>query len=328
MAKILYIIGNGFDLHHGLDTRYQSFAKYLSENNSDVYDLLMNYYPLSDINKKSLTDEEYGLWSRFEDALADLNYEAVLDDNEDLAANIAAEDFRDSDWHTYQIEMEEIIKDLTTTLIGEFNKFILDVDYSHVSLSNLIKIEESSHFLNFNYTETLEEIYHIHDDRITFIHNKATENECKLILGHGTDPKQFIPEEISRPEGLSDEEYYEWREQMADSFEFSYESAKQEILTYYTKAFKNTSEIIESNIGFFLNLTDIEKIIVLGHSLSNVDKKYFEKVKDHINENVIWHVSYFSDVEKKAHMETLLQLGIESAKIVQMKISDLAINHS
>ena len=69
--KILYIIGNGFDIHHKLDTRYQSFANYLAENNSEVYDLLLNYYGLPDITNPELTDEEYALWSRFEQALAD-----------------------------------------------------------------------------------------------------------------------------------------------------------------------------------------------------------------------------------------------------------------
>ena len=34
LMKTLYIIGNGFDIHHKLDTRYQSFANYLAENNS------------------------------------------------------------------------------------------------------------------------------------------------------------------------------------------------------------------------------------------------------------------------------------------------------
>jgi hypothetical protein len=50
--KTLYIIGNGFDIHHNLDTRYQSFANYLAENNSDVYDLLLNYYGLPDITNR------------------------------------------------------------------------------------------------------------------------------------------------------------------------------------------------------------------------------------------------------------------------------------
>jgi len=321
--KTLYIIGNGFDIHHKLDTRYQSFANYLAENNSEVYDLLLNYYGLPDITNPELTDEEYALWSRFEQALADLDYLTVLDDNSDLISSPGAEDFRDRDWHSYQIEMELIIKNLTITLISDFNSFILEVEYENIPDNTLIKLEENSHFLNFNYTETLQKSYGILEERITYIHNKADADNCTLILGHGTDPSNFIDNEEEPPQGLSDEEFYEWREQKADEYDYSYESAKQEILSYYTKAFKNTASIIENNIDFFANLTGVEKVIVLGHSISEVDLKYFEVLKAKLNENVSWYVSYYSELEKQAHKETLLQLGINDNNIVQIRITDL-----
>ena len=272
--KTLYIIGNGFDIHHRLDTRYQSFANYLAENNSEVYDLLLNYYGLPDITNPELTDEEYALWSRFEQALADLDYLTVLDDNSDLIARPGAEDFRDRDWHSYQIEMELIIKDLTTNLISDFNRFILEVEYENIPDDTLIELEDDSHFLNFNYTETLQESYGVPEERITYIHNRADADNCMLILGHGTDPSNFIEKEEEPPQGLSEEEFYEWREQKADEYDYSYESAKQEILSYYTTAFKNTASIIENNIDFFTSITEVEKVIVLGHSISEVDLKY------------------------------------------------------
>lgn len=321
--KTLYVIGNGFDIHHKLDTRYQSFANYLAENDSEVYELLLNYYGLPDITNPELTDEEYALWSRFEQALADLDYLSVLDDNSDLIVRPGAEDFRDRDWHSYQIEMEEIIKDLTTTLISDFNKFILEVKYESISDDVLIDLEDDSHFLNFNYTKTLQESYGIPEERITYIHNRADIDNCTLILGHGTDPANFDEKEEEPPQGLSEEELYEWREQKADEYDYSYESAKQEILSYYTKAFKNTASIIENNIVFFTNLTEVEKVIVLGHSISEVDLKYFEVLKAKLNENVIWNISYYSELEKQVHKETLLQLGINNNNIVQIKITDL-----
>ncbi|WP_291100789.1 MULTISPECIES: bacteriophage abortive infection AbiH family protein [unclassified Flavobacterium] len=321
--KILYIIGNGFDIHHKLDTRYQSFANYLAENNSEVYDLLLNYYGLPDITNPELTDEEYALWSRFEQALADLDYLTVLDDNSDLIARPGAEDFRDRDWHSYQIEMELIIKDLTTNLISDFNSFILEVEYENIPDDMLIELEDDSHFLNFNYTETLQESYGVPEERITYIHNKANEDNCMLILGHGTDPSNFIEKEEEPPQGLSEEEFYEWREQKADEYDYSYESAKQEILSYYTTAFKNTASIIENNIDFFTSIMEVEKVIVLGHSISEVDLKYFEILKAKLNENVIWSVSYYSELEKQMHKETLLQLGINDTNIIQIKITDL-----
>ena len=56
--KTLYVIGNGFDIYHNLDTRYQSFANYLAENYDEIYELLLQYYALPDIKDPELTDEE------------------------------------------------------------------------------------------------------------------------------------------------------------------------------------------------------------------------------------------------------------------------------
>jgi hypothetical protein len=321
--KTLYIIGNGFDIYHRLDTRYQSFANYLEKNNNEVYELLIKYYGLPDIKSPTLTDDEYALWSRFEEALADLDYKSVLDDNLDLVASPGAEDFKDRDWHTFQVEMELIIADLTTTLIKEFNSFILNVDYSSKPKSLLISIEENSKFLNFNYTETLQKFYEIPDQDILYIHNKSDLNNCKLILGHGTDPVNFEETDEIKPQGLTDEQYEEWREQKADEYDYSYESAKQEILTYYTKAFKNTSSIIENNHQFFSGLGEIDKVIVLGHSISQVDIKYFETLKGSLQESVVWYVSYFGDLEKEKHKQALLNLGIKEANFIQINIADL-----
>ena len=57
----LYILGNGFDIHHGLDTRYQSFATKLADSNWGIYDLFMDYFGLPDIKYSCLSDDEYAM---------------------------------------------------------------------------------------------------------------------------------------------------------------------------------------------------------------------------------------------------------------------------
>jgi len=158
----LYIFGNGFDIYHGLDTKYQSFANYLSQTDNEVYDLILNYCGLPDISEDTASDEEYAAWATFELSLADLDYEQVLEDHSDAIANPASEDFRDRDWHTYQIEMELIIEKLTDRLITIFNNFILNVQYPDNVDDRKLKIIPQSLFLNFNYTNTLERYYGVH----------------------------------------------------------------------------------------------------------------------------------------------------------------------
>ncbi|UAY55731.1 bacteriophage abortive infection AbiH family protein [Arachidicoccus terrestris] len=323
--KTLYVIGNGFDIYHNLDTRYQSFAKYLAENNGEVYDLLIEYYPLSDMTAPNLTDKEYALWSRFEQALADLDYEGVLNDNSDLVARPGSDDFRDSDWHTYQIEMQLIIEKLTTQLIKDFNSFILKVDYDRVPNDAKISLEPDSHFLNFNYTETLQNIYGVPEELITYIHNKSTADHCHLILGHGTDPSEFIEKKKEPPPGLNGDALDEWQEHMGEDFEYSSSTARQEILSYYTTAFKNTAEIIRNNAAFFKSIAEVKEIRVLGHSISDVDLRYFEEIKNSVSEEVVWHISYYGALEKEMHLKTLKELGIHENNIHQIQIADLKI---
>lgn len=324
--KKMYVIGNGFDLHHGLNTRYQSFAFYLAEDNREIYNLLNTYYGLPDITNPKTTDDEYGQWSRFEEALADLDYQGVLEDNSDLIANPASDDFRDRDWHSYQIEMELIIKQLTTELKANFNKFILNVAYDKdLSAVKLLDISKDSIFLNFNYTETLEKYYNIDPALIKYIHNKADNLNVNIILGHGTDPEGFNEPEETPPDGLTPEELDEWNEQKGEEYDFSYEMAKQEILGYYFASFKDTQSIIHDSTDFFDSLKSIEEVYVLGHSISHVDIEYFIKLKSSLPNTIKWVVSYFSERERNAHLEALLGLGIAPNNIRQIKLVDLVI---
>jgi len=321
--KNLYIIGNGFDIYHGLDTRYQSFAKFLSQADSEVYDLILNYYGLPDISEEPVSDEVYAAWATFEHSLSDLDYEQVLEDHSGSIANLASEDFRDRDWHTYQIDMELIIEKLTKRLISIFNQFILNVQYPDSMDDKQLKFIPKSQFLNFNYTDTLQRYYGVDSKEICYIHEKSTKDDCKIILGHGTNPSKYEVKDPEPPERLNEEELEQWREYMSDQYDYSYESAKDEILSYYTKAFKNTISIIEKNINFFESLNYVENIYVLGHSISQVDIKYFEAVKKYATKEAKWHVTFYSDYEKQKHFEALTEIGVKPEKLIQIKMTEL-----
>jgi hypothetical protein len=321
--KNLYILGNGFDLYHGLDTKYQSFAKYLADKDYEVYEIILTYYGLPDISEDPITDEEYAVWATFELALADLDYEQVLDNHSDSGANPSSDDFRDRDWHTYQVEMEMIIEKLTKNLIFDLNNFILSVAYPRNIDDKKINIIPQSLFLNFNYTNTIERFYNISDKSICYIHNNAKVTNSEIILGHGTDPANFIEKDPEPPQNLSEEELEQWNDYMADQYEYSYASAKSEILSYYTKAFKNTEIIIKQNAGFFNKLVTVENVYVLGHSISEVDIKYFETVVKTVKKDAKWFVTYYSDNEKQMHLEILTKLGIETKNLTQLKMEDL-----
>lgn len=323
----LYIIGNGFDLFHKLDTKYQSFAKHLSNKNPEIYEQLNLYYGLPDIINSTVTDDEYALWSKFEEALADLDYELVLEENSDLIANLNAPNFKSSDWHSYEFEMERFVKSLTEELKKEFRDFILNVNYN-VNINEIkISLEKKSFFISFNYTETLEKLYGIEEKDILYLHKKAKTNDLDIILGHGTDPETYNVEEEIPPGGLSPEDLEEWKEQKSNEYDYSYESAKQSILNYYAKSFKNTKSIIDENLVFYNSFNNIKKVFVLGHSISQVDIDYFEKLKNSLSVNTKWIVTYYSNTEKENHLSTLVNLGVPIEKIKQIKLYELINEH-
>lgn len=95
---------------------------------------------------------------------------------------------------------------------------------------------------------------------------------------------------------------------------------------YFDAAYKHTQEIILENDSFFVNLKDIEKVFVLGHSLSAVDIPYFEKIIDAIsNKNIPCQVSVHRESEKEEKANRLLAIGIKAEQFSLFNMDELKI---
>jgi len=251
-----------------------------------------------------------------------------LGDHSDYAANLSSDDFRDRDWHAYELEMQMIIDKLTNQLISAFNTFIININYpSSIDVSRLNLITES-YFINFNYTDTLERYYSSDPSNICYIHSRAKKGELSLVLGHGTESAKFIPKSPVPPPDLPQDQLNERTENMNDQYDYSYESAKSHILTYFEKAFKNATLIIQKNAEFFENLRNIENIFILGHSLSDIDIEYFKEIKNDVRPSVNWNVTYYSETEKSRHREALSKIGIALQNINQIKIDEFKMAYA
>lgn len=64
----LYIVGNGFDLHHRIASRYGHFAAFLAQADRTVYRLVQDYFS---------ADEAF--WADFEQRLADFDADQAID---------------------------------------------------------------------------------------------------------------------------------------------------------------------------------------------------------------------------------------------------------
>lgn len=321
MGMKLYIIGNGFDIHHGLDTRYTSFGLYLKNKYRDTYDLLIEHYGLSDLSTDDKSSMSDPLWWTFEESMSLLDTGSVLEANIDAMPNYASDDFRDRDRYTFQIEMERILGFLTVQLYKAFKEFILAVKFPPLNSDKIVNINLDATYLSFNYTDTLEKYYKIPDEQVLFIHEKATDNgiDDDLILGHGIHPDNFEDEPIEPPLGLTDEDLERWTEYQSDQFDYSFELGKEVINRYFSATFKGTEKIIENNQKFFDQLKDIDEVYVLGHSLSQIDLPYFRKINQFVKPNAKWVATFYDPDDKENHRDTLTELGITNISVVRME---------
>lgn len=315
----LYIIGNGFDIYHGLNTRYSSFGLYLKKNYREVYDLLLEHYGFTDLDPKNSSSISDPLWSEFEANMAALNIESVLEVHSDLMPNIASDDFRDRDRYTFSTEMEKILNQLTTDLYQAFKEFILAVDFSDLSKDKIINLDKDATYITFNYTDTLAKYYKISNDNVLFIHEKAENDDQNLILGHGIDPDNFKDKPIEPPIGLNEEELEDWNNYQAEKYDYSFELGKQTINEYFSRTFKCTEKIIEKYKDFFLNLSNVSEVYILGHSLAEVDLPYFDKLVKSVKPDARWTVTFYSPEEERHHFEFLKGFGISNISIVTMQ---------
>jgi len=319
LCKKLYVIGNGFDLHHGLNTRYYDFATYLKINDRSLHDLLEQYieYP----------KDNNDIWARFEENLAKLNIEYIIADNEDLLPDFLSDDYRDRDKYVFPDSMNEVLDALTDKLFELFANFIIDVELPESAKDLKLNIDSNALFLTFNYTNTLEELYKINPERILHIHKDVESCYSDIILGHGVNPNLLKSTEEKLPDTLTEEEMNELVQIQIDRESTPIGEGRIILENYYELTFKNTDQIINENLDFFENLSDVEEILVLGHSLSGIDKPYFEKLFSEVSPKAKWIVSYYNHAEKESHIATLTEIGIRKEMIKMIELESLQVSH-
>lgn len=289
--KRLYVIGNGFDLHHGIKSKYSDFKEYVELNDSDLFDSLEKYFP----------DE---LWSDFEQTLAYLDTDTMVDEATNYLESYSSDNWSDASHHDYQYELQKRIDTVTVDLKKYFVDWILQIG---IPTTPLLTLDNNSIFINFNYTRTLETVYQIEFNKILYIHNKAIDHNSHLILGHG---REFNDEESFSKDNDEDTDV-----RVAEGNNMLDE--------YFKETYKNTDSIIAEHKDFFTRLSTIKEIYVLGHSLSDVDIKYFKSIKKFVDPDSIWTVSYYSEDERKKHGDTLRSIGLHDSKVRLVTLKDL-----
>lgn len=63
-------------------------------------------------------------------------------------------------------------------------------------------------------------------------------------------------------------------------------------------------------------------MIIIGHSLSDIDKDYFYKVHELLNEDANWIFTYYSNEDKDNYMNFIPDCGIDEENVIFVKIEE------
>lgn len=175
----LYVIGNGFDLWHGIPSSLARFKQYVKATDRDVYREVEDYLP---------TQED---WSDLERALADMDVDALIDNLGHFMGSYGAKDWSDAGHHDFQYEVQNAVELLSTGLRLRFSEWIrkLPIPSPATAQKRLATLDTDAVFFTFNYTSTLGSLYGVPPERILFIHGCADLADDDLVLGHAWHPQ-------------------------------------------------------------------------------------------------------------------------------------------
>lgn len=278
--SILYIIGNGFDLAHGIKSSYCDFREWLVHNKNNLVSMMDIFFS----NKRDI-------WSSIEQALGEYDEESILeyckpdkefDFDHSLSASARIED---SPMAIFLPVLEEFRK--------EFRDWVNSIEIS--AIEKMYKLNPNSRYLSFNYTDTLETVYGIPKNQIVHIHGSRLDND-EYIIGHNNYRDSST---VWERDGL----IFEQR-------------AYENIIYWMNEFIKNYDDIIASHSSFFDSLYDIKQIVVIGHSMSKIDWPYFEEIIKNAGNNIQWIVYCYSvdDRNNASLLKSIFELSSVTIK--------------
>lgn len=310
-SPLLIVVGNGFDLFHGIPSSYQGFRHYLRRR-KDAKDLL-------DVLSYLITKDD--LWGDFEGSLAYLDREAMMGTLDDYLAEFnVPEDEHDDDFSAADyFTAVELAMEPAAILLNQLPRFFaqwirsLPILADKKPLASLLK--KDAFYLNFNYTETLEKVYGVSPERICYLHGNRLDKRFRPVLGHGRNEDDVFREWYEANKNrkdlqpfrrdnrgkkhlnqtstylayfAKDEDHAPWSSPVQY---YAVNELYERIEGYYQDSAKKTTEVLEKNEAFFSSLSSLKTILVLGHSLSDVDYPYFSKLND-VAPSADWLISF------------------------------------
>ncbi|MDR2899531.1 MAG: bacteriophage abortive infection AbiH family protein [Clostridiales bacterium] len=291
----ILVIGNGFDIAHGLPTKYEDFLSFISGGNNETWYNQNNIEVSRYVNRVGMIEYEKGLhftnnywYNYFIQQFNTSKHKSWINFEKEIGINIRIRStlFGDSN----------VVDDLSNWK-GELDKFtyclncyfcdVVNEKSVSVRLPDIIE-NDFDYVMSFNYTNTYERLYgKIFDplDKIqySYVHGKAGES-AELVLGCDnllTEKNLLIAETYS--------------EEVA-----------------FEKMFQRTEKNTDKSFArWFSDVTEPFNLHIFGHSLGMTDRSLLIDLMLHPHSNII---IYYHSLERRRSLigNLIRMLGVEN----------------
>ena len=294
----LFLIGNGFDIAHGIPSQYCDFRSFIIQMYPEALGYRDDVVYLEDA--EHIDAEEFAAeillhsmdkvsgenWSNFEDALAYIDFsdklpvpnhkenETELEDHELMKQYILYIDALTSGF----IKCSQMWQEYFRLWIKEIETQIEKGTFAAKPELKLLFGQKKGKFITFNYTKTLQELYGI--KKVIHIHNRTGQ---KLIFGHGQDNVtygEFMNSHDGKASGLRIGSTF------LDEMLLSFRKDTGKQLKKYNKFFKELN-------------SEIDEVYSYGFSYGKVDGIYIKNIVNKISPNAIWYFTKFESENKE-----------------------------
>lgn len=292
----LFIIGNGFDIAHGIPTRYSDFREFIINKYPDALEFRDEVTFIEEIGHVDIEDFAAEIllstmdkisgedWQNFEEALA------YIDFDHKFPLPKHNENQTEDEYNAYMTKYILYIDRLSSGYIGcsklwqdIFQCWLKEVQTNidkglYCKKDNLQSLFSASdaYYFTFNYTKTLQRLYNV--KKVTHIHNRVGQ---KLIFGHGQ-------ERVS----------YGSHQNKNERHAITGSSFFDDMLTSFKK---DTSSPLKKYSDCFKKLNhEIDRIYSYGFSCSKVDSVYIKEIINRVSPKATWYFTSFEAKDKEA----------------------------